>query len=58
MILSLSSLFNPESIAPSAPRQPRRRFGVIPAEPCRASSMQILQEVSCGEKSVADGGKQ
>jgi hypothetical protein len=60
MLLPLSSLFNPESIAPTAPRKHRRRFGVIPTEPCRASSMQTLQEVTCSgsEKSVADGVQQ
>lgn len=40
--------------ASSANKIYRRRFGVIPSEPCRASSMQLPHEIPFREKGFSE----
>ena len=57
MLETIFSRFQPKS--PTTNRKThRRRFGVIPSEPCRASSMQALWETPCGEKAPSESIEQ
>jgi|GEM_PF-5315339 len=57
MFETIFSRFKPEN--PTTTRKKHRRhFGIIPSEPCRASSMQALWETPCGEKMPSESFEQ